>query len=83
MIKIKVLRYDPQEDEEPYFETYSLKEQDKMKVLDALNYINHEHHAHLAYRSSCRAGQCGSCALKVNGEVVLACKAEIKDGDVL
>ncbi len=83
MIKIKVSRYDPQQDEEPYFETYSIKEQDKMKVLDALNYINQEHHAHLAYRSSCRAGQCGSCALKVNGEVVLACKAEIKDGDVL
>ncbi|MDI9437583.1 MAG: succinate dehydrogenase/fumarate reductase iron-sulfur subunit [Euryarchaeota archaeon] len=83
MIKIKVLRYDPPVDEAPYFETYSIKEQDKMKILDALNYINHEHHAHLAYRSSCRAGQCGSCALKVNGEVVLACKAEIKDGDVL
>jgi fumarate reductase (CoM/CoB) subunit B len=83
MIEIKVLRYEPQEDEEPYFETYSIEEQDKMKVLDALNYINQEHHAQLAYRSSCRAGQCGSCALKVNGEVVLACKAEIKDGDVL
>lgn len=83
MMKIKVSRYNPQQDEEPYFETYSIKEQDKMKVLDALNYINQEHHAHLAYRSSCRAGQCGSCALKVNGEVVLACKAEIKDGDVL
>jgi fumarate reductase (CoM/CoB) subunit B len=83
MIKIKVLRYDPHEDEEPYFETYSIKQQDKMKVLDALNHINQEHHAHLAYRCSCRAGQCGSCALKVNGEVVLACKAEIKDGDVL
>lgn len=83
MIKIKVLRYDPQVDEEPYFETYPIQEQDKMKILDALNYINHEHHAHLAFRSSCRAGQCGSCALKVNGTVVLACKAEIKDGDVI
>ncbi|MEG3224337.1 MAG: succinate dehydrogenase [Methanobacteriales archaeon Met13] len=83
MINITVLRYDPQQDEAPYFETYSIPEKDKMKVLDALNYINLHHHAHLAYRSSCRAGQCGSCALNVNGEVVLACKAEIKNDDTL
>ena len=52
-----------------------------MKVLDALNYINQHHQAGIAYRSSCRAGQCGSCALKVNGEMALACKKEINDGD--
>ncbi|HMK54835.1 MAG TPA: fumarate reductase (CoM/CoB) subunit TfrB [Methanobacteriaceae archaeon] len=83
MINITVLRYDPQQDKEPYFETYSIEEKEKMKVLDALNYINQHHHAQLAYRSSCRAGQCGSCALKINKEVALACKAEIKDGDIL
>ena len=54
-----------------------------MKVLDALNYINQHHNANIAYRCSCRAGQCGSCALKVNGEMALACKREIKDGDVI
>ena len=83
MITVKVLRYDPKKDEKPHFETYTIEEKDKMKVLDALNYINEEHNANLAYRYSCRAGQCGSCALKVNGEVKLACKAEIKDGDII
>jgi fumarate reductase (CoM/CoB) subunit B len=83
MINISVMRYQPSEDEEPYLESYSVENKDKMKVLDALNYINQNHQANIAYRCSCRAGQCGSCAVKVNGEMALACKREIKDGDVI
>jgi len=83
MIEIKVLRYDPSRDDESHFETYMVDKKEKMKVLDALNYINQHYPADIAYRCSCRAGQCGSCALKVNGEVALACKAEIQDGDVI
>ena len=81
MINIKVLRYQPPQDKAPHLETYSVDKKEKMKVLDALNYINQHHQAGIAYRSSCRAGQCGSCALKVNGEMALACKKEINDGD--
>ncbi|MGZ4856783.1 MAG: fumarate reductase (CoM/CoB) subunit TfrB [Methanobacteriaceae archaeon] len=83
MIEVKVLRYDPCRDDESHFETYMVDKKEKMKVLDALNYINHHYPANIAYRCSCRAGQCGSCALKVNGEMVLACKAEIQDGDII
>jgi fumarate reductase (CoM/CoB) subunit B len=83
MIEIKVFRYDPQIDAKPHLETYQVDKKEKMKVLDALNYINEHYPANIAYRSSCRAGQCGSCALKVNGQMVLACKAEIEDGDVI
>lgn len=83
MINIQVLRYQPPQDKAPHLETYSVEEKEKMKVLDALNYINRHHQAGIAYRSSCRAGQCGSCAVKVNGEMVLACKKEINDGDIV
>jgi fumarate reductase (CoM/CoB) subunit B len=83
MIEIKVLRYDPTKDEKPHYETYKVEKKEKMKVLDALNYINQNYNAGIAYRCSCRAGQCGSCALKVNGEVKLACKAEIEDNAVI
>jgi len=83
MIKVKVLRYDPEKDEEPYYDKYNVEKTEKMKVLDALNYINQKYGANIAYRCSCRAGQCGSCALKLNGEVVLACKAEIEDDAVI
>ncbi len=83
MIEIKVFRYDPEKDTTSRLEAYRVDKKDKMKVLDALNYINEHYNANIAYRSSCRAGQCGSCALKVNGQMVLACKAEIEDGDII
>lgn len=83
MITIKVQRFDEDKDSEPYFEEYEINETRKMKVLDALNYINNNYDTNLAFRSSCRAGQCGSCAIKMNGEVILACKAEITDNAIL
>ncbi len=83
MIEVKVLRFNPQTDEKPHLETYEIDKKEKMKVLDALNDINEKYDARISYRCSCRAGQCGSCALKVNGQIVLACKAEIENGDVI
>ena len=83
MIKVQILRFNPDKDSKPHIETYKLDKKEKMKVLDALNDINEKYGAQISYRCSCRAGQCGSCALKVNGETVLACKAEIEDGDVI
>lgn len=83
MIKVKILRQNPRTGKEPYFEVYEVEESDKMKILDALNQINNRYDADIAYRYSCRAGQCGSCALKMNKKIVLACKAEIEDGAVL
>ncbi len=83
MIKVNILRQDPENGEKAHLESYNVQEMDKMKILDALNYINKEYNANIAYRCSCRAGQCGSCALKMNGQVVLACKAEIVDDALL
>lgn len=83
MIEVKVQRFNPKTDGNPHLETYEIEKKEKMKVLDALNDINEAYGAQISYRCSCRAGQCGSCAIKVNGETVLACKAEIEDGDVI
>ena len=83
MIKVNILRQDPGKGETPHLESYDIPEKDKMKILDALNYINTEYNANVAYRCSCRAGQCGSCALKMNGKVVLACKSEIVDDAII
>lgn len=83
MIKIKVSTYHPQRDEESYLKTFNIDKKEKMKVLDALNYINENYDMKISYRCSCRAGQCGSCAVKLNGQTVLACKEEIKDGDII
>ena len=83
MIKVHISRFNPRKEEKSHLETYEINKKEKMKVLDVLNDINEKYQAQISYRSSCRAGQCGSCAVKVNGETVLACKAEIEDGDII
>lgn len=82
MITVNIKRYNP-ENNKHYMESYEIEETDKMKVLDALQQINDKYDAKIAYRYSCRAGQCGSCAIKINGQAKLACKAEINDNDTL
>ncbi|MDR2967644.1 MAG: succinate dehydrogenase/fumarate reductase iron-sulfur subunit [Methanobacteriaceae archaeon] len=83
MIEIQVLRFDRETDKKPYFEKYKIEKDNKMKILDALIYINENYNANLGFRSSCRAGQCGSCGLNMDGEPVLACKNEIEDKSIL
>lgn len=83
MINVKVLRFNPETDDNSHIESYEVEVDESTKVLDALNLINEKYNAELAFRSSCRAGQCGSCAIKINGEVALACKAVIEDNALL
>ncbi|MCQ2973000.1 MAG: succinate dehydrogenase/fumarate reductase iron-sulfur subunit [archaeon] len=83
MIKIYVYRFNPDADEEPYFECYEIEKTPQMKVLDALQAINDKYDEDISFRSSCRAGQCGSCTIKYNGKGALACQSEIKDGAII
>lgn len=83
-MKLKVYRYDPDVDEKSRFDSYTIKTKEKgMKVLGALTYINEEYGANIAFRSSCRTGQCGSCAVVMNGRPGLACRTVAKDGMVI
>ena len=80
MIKVYVSRFDREVDTEPHIECYEINKTPGMKVLDALKAINIKYDADISYRESCLAGQCGSCAIKFNGNGALACQQEIKDG---
>lgn len=77
MVVFKVARFDPDRDEEPHLESYNVPYEKGMRVLDALNYIRATHDSTLAYRWICRAGQCGSCGVRVDGKAVLACQEEV------
>ncbi len=83
MIKVYVSRFNKQTDSEPHIECYEIEKTPGMKVLDALKAINEKYDADISYRSSCRAGQCGSCSIKFNGNGTLACQKEIKDGALI
>jgi succinate dehydrogenase/fumarate reductase iron-sulfur protein len=74
----KILRYDPQKDEHPYFQNFPYKTEEKKSILEALMEIRNEQDCTLAFRYSCREAICGSCAMVINGNFDLACRTELK-----
>ncbi|MBL8659034.1 MAG: succinate dehydrogenase/fumarate reductase iron-sulfur subunit [Rhodospirillales bacterium] len=78
-IELEVLRYRPEMDDKPFFQTYSVPCQEEWVVLDALNYVKDEMDRTLSYRWSCHMFVCGSCGMAINGEPKLACKAFLRD----
>jgi len=79
-ITLRVSRFDPAEDTEPHIEEYTVRVNEGARVLHVLHAIRDEHDPTLSYRYCCGSGQCGSCAVKVDGKPALACMAEARDG---
>ncbi len=71
---IKILRYDPKTDKKPHWKSYDLELDPELTILDVLNEIHWKIDGSLAYRRSCRSAICGSCAMKINGQNLLACE---------
>jgi fumarate reductase (CoM/CoB) subunit B len=78
-ITLRVLRFDPETDSESHFETYKVMINEGARVLHALHAIHDGIDPTLSYRYCCGSGQCGSCAVRVNGEPTLACMEEARD----
>jgi fumarate reductase iron-sulfur subunit len=70
---LEVLRYRPEEEAEPRWQTYEVPFRREWMVLDALNYIKDRLDGTLTYRWACRMGVCGSCGMMVNGDPALTC----------
>ncbi|MFA6224693.1 MAG: fumarate reductase (CoM/CoB) subunit TfrB [Methanoregula sp.] len=79
-LTVRISRFDPAKDEAAHFETYTVNVNDGARVLNVLHAIHDTLDPSLSFRYSCASGQCGSCAVRVNGEPVLACMEEAKDG---
>ncbi|MBP3444119.1 MAG: (2Fe-2S)-binding protein, partial [Methanocorpusculaceae archaeon] len=82
-MKVSISRFNPETDAEPHFETYDVTVREGARVLNVLDAVRDECDPSLSYRHCCRGGQCGSCAVRVNGEPALACMQEAKDGDII
>jgi len=78
-LSVKVFRFDPECDDSPHFQNYLVRVNEGARVLHVLHAIHDEHDPTLSYRYCCGSGQCGSCAVRVNGEPVLACMEEACD----
>lgn len=79
MITLEVLRYRPEQDQEPSFQAYQVPYHEDWVVLDALNFIKDYLDGTLSYRWSCRMGVCGSCGMMINGVAKLSCATFLKE----
>jgi fumarate reductase iron-sulfur subunit len=78
-LEVEVLRYRPEMDQDPAFQTYTVPYRDDWVVLDALNHIKDTIDRTLSYRWSCHMAVCGSCGMMINGEPKLSCHAFLRD----
>ncbi len=79
LIQLKVYRYQPEKNENHYYETFQIKAEPTDRVLDLLEYVRGDLDGTLAYRRSCAHGICGSDAMRINGKNALACKVLVQD----
>lgn len=75
-IKLRIKRYYPSEDRSEHV-FYEIPFVDGLTVLEGLWYIVNNIDGSLAFRYSCRGAVCGSCAMKINGVIDLACHTQI------
>jgi fumarate reductase (CoM/CoB) subunit B len=78
-ISARIYRFDPENDTEAHFDSFTVAVHEGARVLHVLHAIHDTLDPTLSYRYSCGSGQCGSCAVRVNGEPVLACMEEAKN----
>ena len=79
LVTFKLLRFDPDKDAKPHWESYQVEMEPTDRVLDGLEAIKGRLDGTLGYRRSCAHGVCGSDAMLINGRNHLACKTLVKN----
>jgi succinate dehydrogenase / fumarate reductase iron-sulfur subunit len=78
-ITLKIQRYNPDTDEAPYYQEYTVEVDPNARLLDALMDVKRFQDGSLGFRKSCAHGVCGSDAMRINGHDGLACKTLVKE----
>ena len=77
--QFRIFRFNPDRDENPYYQDFTLDVRPTDRILDCLNRIRWEQDPTLAYRMSCAHGVCGSDGMRINSVCALACQRLVKD----
>ncbi|MBN1310489.1 MAG: succinate dehydrogenase iron-sulfur subunit [Anaerolineae bacterium] len=79
-IRLRIRRFNPEVDQESYWAEYDLKDvQPVDRVLDLLEHVKGHIDGTLGLRRSCGHGICGSDAMRINGQNMLACKVLVRN----
>lgn len=77
-VRLQIERSDPVSGE-TRLQLYELEPRREATLLDCLQQIKDELDGTLAFRSSCREGICGSCAVRIDGRTALACRTPVAE----
>jgi succinate dehydrogenase / fumarate reductase iron-sulfur subunit len=77
-ISLRIHRYDPNM-ERSWIQEYRLNAGRILRFVDLFRKINDEQDPSLTWNSSCEHGQCGSCAVRINGKPMLACELLVEN----
>jgi succinate dehydrogenase/fumarate reductase iron-sulfur protein len=80
---VKIFRFNPMYDKEPYYQTYEYEFQNGMTVLDVLNLVRDTWEPTLSYDWCCRNGHCGLCGISINEKPALACRQAAIPADMV
>ncbi len=75
---MKIFRFDPQKDQEPYYQNFEIEADPLDRILDCLNRIRWEQDSTLSFRWSCGHGVCGSDGMRINGICGLPCQKLVR-----
>jgi succinate dehydrogenase / fumarate reductase iron-sulfur subunit len=78
-VELRIRRFNPETDETPHWESYTLAADPTDRVLDLLHQVKWYQDGTLTFRRSCAHGVCGSDAMLINGRNRLACETLVKD----
>jgi succinate dehydrogenase / fumarate reductase, iron-sulfur subunit len=78
-VTLRIQRFNPETDDKPHWEEYSLEVEPSDRLLDALHHVKWYQDGTLAFRRSCAHGVCGSDAMTINNVNRLSCKVLMRD----
>ena len=73
MLQVSLYRYNPETDDAPFMQDFSVDTGGRDLMVLTFELIKAEHDGSVTYRRSCREGVCGSDGLNMNGKNGLAC----------
>ena len=79
LLTLIIKRFHRDKKPQQWFEAFQVEIKKGMNLLEALLRIQDEQDGTLCFRYSCRGAVCGSCAMRVNGKDVLACRTHVED----
>ena len=80
---VKIFRYDPEKNPEPYYDTFEVPFDDQNSVLQVLTDIREKQDPSLAARESCWVGCCLICTYRINGKSKVTCRTRMSQEMVI